>query len=84
MKQATIKMIDGSRLLYNIDITIQTENRELSHAYQNIKTQSTAELMEPIELLLVERLRKFDPDNEPKTHGTAIELTADDYPESAE
>jgi hypothetical protein len=64
-KQAEIKMIDGSRLLYHIDITIQTENKDLSHAYQNIKTQSTAELLEPIEQLLVERLRRYEYDREP-------------------
>lgn len=84
IKQSEIKFIDGSRLLYNIEIIIQTENRDLSHAYQNIKSQSTAELLEPIEQLLVKTLREYEYDIEP-THGKVIELlTADDYPESAE
>jgi hypothetical protein len=64
--QNTIPMIDGSVVLYNIDITIQTQSNDKSHAYQNIKSQSTAALIKPIELLLVEMLHKFDDDIEGK------------------
>jgi hypothetical protein len=64
--QHTIPMLDGSEVLYNIDITIQTQSNDKSHAYQNIKSQSTAELMKPIEQMLVKMLRKFDDDIEGK------------------
>jgi hypothetical protein len=63
--QNTIDMLDGSCLLYNIDITIQTQSNDKSHAYQNIKNQSTTDLIKPIEQMVVKMLHKFDDDIEP-------------------
>jgi hypothetical protein len=64
--QNTIPMLDGSEVIYNIDITIQTESNDNSHAYQNIKNQSTAALIKPIEQMLVTMLRKYYDDIEGK------------------
>lgn len=85
ISQSTMPMLDGSRLTYNISITMQTENDDKSHAYQNIRYQSIDNFMKPIEQLAAQMLCKYDPDDEPKPHdGDNLELlTADDYPECA-
>lgn len=67
-------MIDGSVVIYHIDITIQTENKNKSHAYQNIKNQSTAELIAPIEQMLVDKLRKYDDDIESDPEEQELEI----------
>jgi hypothetical protein len=52
IKQETIAMSDGSTLLYNIDITVQTDH-EHSIAYQKIKNLNNVSLIEPMEQSLV-------------------------------
>ena len=52
IKQAEIRMGDGSILLYNIDITIQTE-QEYSIAYQKIIDLNNFSLIEPMEQAIV-------------------------------
>jgi hypothetical protein len=55
VKKAEIRMSDGSTLLYNIDLTIQTE-QEHSIAYQQMKDLHQGSAIEPIELVLVHLL----------------------------
>jgi hypothetical protein len=52
IKQAEIQMSDGSALLYNIDITLQTE-LEHSIAYGKITDLNNALLLDPIERSIV-------------------------------
>jgi hypothetical protein len=79
VKQSEITMSDGSILIYNVDITIQTE-REYSIAYRKIREMRNLELIDPIELSIVHLLS--DCPDEDEDDGDI--LTADDYPESAE
>lgn len=84
--QDSIPMLDGSALLYNIDITLQTDDGDESHAYQNIKSQSTENLIKPIEQLLVNMLRKYDDDieSDPDDDGGMSDLLTADDPQCAQ
>jgi hypothetical protein len=79
IKQETMVMSDGSTLLYNIDITLQTE-QEFSIAYHKIKDASNVSFAEAMEIEL-RHLLFIDTDTKPK-HEPCDMLTADDYPES--
>jgi hypothetical protein len=81
IKQETMVMSDGSTLLYNIDITMQTE-QEFSIAYHKIKDASNVSFAEAMELE-IRHLLSIETDTKPKDEPCDM-LTADDYPESAE
>jgi hypothetical protein len=80
VKQSEITMTDGSILIYNLEITLQTE-REFSIAYQKIKDITHREMIEPIELSIVHMFSDC-PEKEDGEEGDL--LTADDYPECAQ
>ena len=81
VKQDTILMLDGSTILYNIDITIQTE-QEHSRACKTISELTNVSIIEPIEQALVHLFYDPSPDEEDDEDGDI--LTAADYPECAE
>jgi hypothetical protein len=100
IKQESMVMSDGSTLLYNIDITMQTE-QEFSIAYHKIKDASNVSFAEAMELeirhLLSIDTDKDDDDPEDKeleviNFYKAVRykqevgdlLTADDFRECAE
>ena len=82
VKQDTILLSDGSTILYNIDITIQTE-QEHSRAYTTIRDISNISIIEPIEQLLVHLFYDPSPDVAEDEDPVDI-LTAADYPECAQ
>ena len=82
VKQDTILMLDGSTILYNIDITIQTE-QEHSRACKTISELTNVSIIEPIEQALVHLFYDPSPD-EPEDDEDGDILTAADYPECAE
>ncbi len=76
IKQEVIAMRDGSRLTYNIDITVQTE-QEHSIAYQTVKNFSPS-FADSIELELFDLLSNHDGQDPTDDGGITDLLTAED------
>ncbi len=65
VKQAEITMSDGSILIYNIDVTLQTD-QEFSIAYHLIKDTIHGDIIDETELSIVQLFSDCPDDDEPE------------------